>query len=81
MVNTKEQFVLALQGWKYKGTLDDIYHSPGNLGYIFGTVKNSTIRTCIPNSVIKTQTHKKNDTTILFLTDYTYYTLGTKQNE
>ena len=73
MIDKKEQFILALQGWKYKGTLNDIHHSPYNLGYN-GTVKNSTVRTCIPNGAIKTQDHKKNGTTILFLTNRTYYT-------
>lgn len=79
MIDNKEQFILALKGWKYKGILNDIYHSQYNLGYN-GTIKNSTIRTCIPNGIIKTKEHKENGTTILFLTDRTYYILGEPLN-
>ena len=80
MIDKKEQFMLSLQGWTYKGILDNCYHSPYNdLGYN-GTVENSTVRTCIPDSAIEAKDHRKNGTIILFLTDRTYYILGTKQN-
>lgn len=73
MIDKKEQFMLALQGWTYKGILDDIHYNYNKLGYD-GAIKNSTVRIWIPNRAIETQNHKKNGTTILFLTDYTYYT-------
>lgn len=76
MIDKKEQFVYALKGWTYKGILNDIYHGPYKLGYN-GTVENSTITTCIPNGDIKTKEYR-NGRVILFLTDRTYYVLGTK---
>lgn len=76
MIDKVEQFVLSLKGWTYKGILNNVYHGPYKLGYN-GDIEGSVLRMCIPQGDIKTKEHK-DGRTILFLTDRTYYVLGTK---
>jgi len=77
-MDEKEQFRLALKGWKYKGTLNNVYHGPYKLGYN-GDIAGKPLRVTIPQSAIDSVEHK-NGQTVLFLIDSTYYVLGTKQD-
>lgn len=71
MVDKKEQFVLSLKGWKYKGILNNVYHGPYELGYN-GDLAGESLRVTIPQSAIDSVEHK-DGRTILFLIDSTYY--------
>ena len=75
MISRKEQFMLALQGWTSRGILDDWYRGPGYSGSIQGTC----LGVEIPKRIIDSIEHK-DDQIVLFLTDKTYYVLGTKQH-
>ena len=79
MPNKKEEFILSLKGWKHKGTLNNVYHSPHKLGYN-GSIEGSVLRVCIPQGAINS-VERKDGRTIIFLTDSTYYILGTQEDE
>ncbi len=77
-MDKKEQFKLALKGWKYKGTLNNVHHGPHKLGYN-GDIEGALLRTCIPQGAIDSVA-RTDGRTILFLTDGTYYKLGTTKD-
>lgn len=78
MVDEKEKFILSLKGWKYKGVLNNVYHGPNKLGYN-GDIEGSPLRVCIPQGIIDS-VERKDGHTILFLTDHSYYVLGSRHN-
>lgn len=80
MIDKKEQFVLALQGWTYKGILDDRYHGADGPGYC-GSIRNILSHVLVPERAIGTKGYTKNGSVIIFLKDYTYYILGNYINE
>lgn len=79
MIDKKEQFILALQGWRYKGVLDDWYRGAAP-GYC-GLIRNTSLRVAISRHIIGTKGCTKNGSVIIFLKDYTYYILGDYINE
>lgn len=77
-MNKKEKFILSLKGWKYMGTLNNVLHGPHKLGYN-GDIEGSALRVTIPQGCIDS-VERKNGRTLLFLTDSTYYVLGSRHN-
>lgn len=78
MIDKKEQFVLSLKGWKYKGILNNVYHGPYKLGYN-GDLEGKTLHVTIPQGAIDS-VERKDGHTILFLIDSSYYILGSRHN-
>lgn len=81
MVDKKEQFMLSLKGWTYKGVLDNWFYGIADpLGpapyHGFVPEDNAGVGTYIPDEIII----KKEGTEhiLLFLNDHTYYELGTR---
>ena len=75
--------MLSLKGWKYKGTLTNVYHGPHKLGYngdsLNGNLAGKQLRVTIPQSAIDS-VERKDGHSILFLIDSTYYILGSRHN-
>lgn len=84
MINEKEQFVLALKGWKYKGILEDYEpHFPEAWALmgtgITGVIPDTMTRVTIPRNATDRR-ERIDGETVLFLTDHTYYILGEPLN-
>lgn len=83
VVDTKEQFVLSLKGWKYKGVLDKWFYGISDpLGpspyHGFRDKDGEGVGTYIPGAHIIKEEHNNQGRTMIFLADHTYYELGVR---